>query len=82
MGYTWLLATQALMNSDNEINAAITWIENFISGLQNNYPIDMIDAVSIIKKLHNVFVNIVRKKNIGLSNLDLIAENKLLMVEA
>lgn len=48
MGYTRLLATQALMNCDNEINAALLWTENFISQLENQYPADVVEAVGIM----------------------------------
>lgn len=46
MGYSHLLGVQALMNANNEINNAVIWIENFISNLNNTYPLYIVDVVS------------------------------------
>ena len=49
LGFTRLLSTQALMNCNNEINAALLWIENFITRLQSVYPIYMVETVREVK---------------------------------
>lgn len=48
MGYTNLISTYALVDSSNDINQGLLWIENLQKKLRNIYPAYVIDVVSRI----------------------------------
>lgn len=46
MGYTNLISTYALVDSNNDIDQGLLWIDNLRRKLQNLYPDYVIDVVS------------------------------------